>query len=74
MAGKKNTRSIAWHERCGYKRIGESVARWTEVDGRVLKVGAAYREKDVPVRQGGYEDYGASDTRRFKGGRGRGRR
>jgi ribosomal protein S18 acetylase RimI-like enzyme len=37
-AGKKNTRSIAWHERCGYKRIGESVVRWTDVDGREVEV------------------------------------
>jgi len=30
---KKNTRSISWHEHCGYKRIGESVVRWTTADG-----------------------------------------
>jgi ribosomal protein S18 acetylase RimI-like enzyme len=35
---KKNTRSISWHERLGYKRIGESVVRWTTVDGRELEV------------------------------------
>ena len=35
---KKNTRSISWHERCGYKRIGESVVRWTQVDGREVEV------------------------------------
>lgn len=35
---KENTRSSAWHERCGYKRIGESVVRWTDLDGREVEL------------------------------------
>ena len=47
VASKKNTRAIAWHERCGYKRIGESVVRWTGVDGREVELDCWKFERSI---------------------------
>jgi ribosomal protein S18 acetylase RimI-like enzyme len=44
---KKNTRSISWHQRLGYKRIGESVACWTTVDGREVEVDCWKFERSI---------------------------
>jgi ribosomal protein S18 acetylase RimI-like enzyme len=30
---KSNLRALSWHERLGYRRVGEDVIRWQEPDG-----------------------------------------
>src|SRR5262245_19354569 len=44
---KKNTGSISWQERCGYKRIGESVLRYTGVDGHEVELDCWEFERSI---------------------------
>ncbi len=38
VAEKSNERAVRWHERQGDRRTGESVKRWTDLDGREVEV------------------------------------
>jgi ribosomal protein S18 acetylase RimI-like enzyme len=38
VTAKSNSGSVRWHERLGYRRIGEGLVQWTEADGREVEV------------------------------------
>lgn len=45
---KRNARALRWHEKLGYRTIGETTLRWTAVDGREVEVECWELEREIP--------------------------
>ena len=51
VVAKHNRRSRAWHERLGYRELGDTVARWTELDGREVEHDCWIFERELGPRR-----------------------
>ena len=48
---KTNPRARSWHERLGYRAIGERVIHWVEADGREVTADCWDFERPLPKTQ-----------------------